>query len=113
MAGSTRCGGNGFPKWTGWASSSSHTSKGSPPTATIPFGSASSSRSTPTSKRSCAEREACETKRCWYSNSNGRPRARFDRHVTSCDFFIQRQCIHFGEDRPYRDLTRGDVRELD
>jgi hypothetical protein len=42
---------------------------------------------------------------CWCSSSNGRPRGRSDRRVTSCDFFIQRGCIHFGEE-PYFENSR-------
>jgi transposase len=67
-AGSGPCGGSDCLKWIVWESSSSTILRASPPTAIIPYGSGSSNRSTPPSKRSFAAREGCVMNRCCCSN---------------------------------------------
>ncbi len=63
-AGSAPCGGSACLKWNGWETSSSAISRASPPTAIIPYGVASSNRSTPPSTPCSAAPEGCVTNGC-------------------------------------------------
>ena len=76
---------------------------------TIRSVSGSSNRSTQPLRPSSVGPAACETKPCWCSRSNGRPHARSDPRVMLCVFFIQRECIHFGEDRIFSRVRAGPI----